>query len=147
MLLSGVIIGRFGWFFIWFFGLTVNLFWGCYYISSAATCKLQPIKRIQQRLLAWENVDFGSGQLQIGLTEIHPILWFFQQDNVCPHIARISMNGFEKTNVNLLPWPPWSPAWRQVSWGTIPQEWLDYLLVCHKEWWSVKGLIHQLYKF
>lgn len=82
----------------------------------------------------------------------------FQQDNARPHVARVSLNFFEATHVNLLPWPPRSPdlspiehVWDimgrrlgnlpqpprtlaalrhevQVAWDCIPQEEIDHLL-------------------
>lgn len=33
----------------------------------------------------------------------------FQQDNARPHIARVTLECFERNEVNLLPWPPRSP--------------------------------------
>lgn len=33
----------------------------------------------------------------------------FQQDNARPHIARTSMDFFQRTQINILPWPPRSP--------------------------------------
>ncbi|CAH1988414.1 unnamed protein product [Acanthoscelides obtectus] len=57
----------------------------------------------------------------------------FQQDNARPHVARVTIDFFQHTDVTLLPWPPRSPDLSPiehlvVAWNEIPQEDIDHLI-------------------
>ena len=84
--------------------------WGGTGVMVCASANYRtPIIVIDGNLTARRYIDEVLQTTYLPFRTEHPEIRFLQQDNARPHTARVTSEYLEVNNVEVLPWPPYSP--------------------------------------
>jgi hypothetical protein len=95
------------------------MFWGAVGYQG-----LSPLVRCDEKITSRLYTTLLSTHFLPHAARIGGQAYVFQQDNASAHRAQSTRNFFATRNINVLPWPPYSPDMNPIEnlWGTMANE-------------------------